>query len=347
MLVVDDSRFYRNRVAEMISSDSGFQVVDVADNGKDAITKALSLKPDVITMDVEMPIMDGITAVKEIMKVRPTPILMLSSLTHEGAKATLDALDAGALDYFTKRFDDIARDKDAIARELCSRLKILAKKRFSSVSRIQKSQSGIENQEKINDNKDKYGFKSKKLLLIGASTGGPSALQGILSSLPMDFSIPIVVVQHMPAAFTGPFAARLNSLCKVRVSEAKQGDDLMPGHVLIAPGGKQIEFESIFDKYKVSIQSGNQDEQYKPSVDICFNSAAKIFNKNILAIVLTGMGCDGKVGSAHLKEKGSSVWAQDESSCVVYGMPQAVVEAGLADRVLSLSEIAATLARGN
>lgn len=345
VLVVDDSRFYRNRVAEMLAADGELQVIDMAENGAEAVKKVLTLRPDVVTMDIEMPIMDGISAVREIMKARPTPILMFSSLTTEGAQATLAALEAGALDFLPKRFEDIARDKGEVARELCRRLKMLGRKRLG-FPRVAPAMPAAKASAPTAHVSAGGALRNCRLLLIGASTGGPAALQTILSSLPENFAVPIVVIQHMPSAFTGPFATRLNSLCKVQVDEAKDGDLLKPGRVLIAPGGKQLELHGAGAGFKAVIRESKAEEQYKPSVDVGFNSAAAVIGKGVLAIVLTGMGADGKKGAASLKAQGSSVWAQDEESCVVYGMPQAVVDAGLADRVLSLPEIAATLAHG-
>ena len=344
VLVVDDSRFYRNRVVEMVSADPGLQVVDTAENGRDAVQKVREKRPDVITMDIEMPVLDGIAAVREIMKIQPTPILMFSTLTTEGARATLDALEAGALDFLPKRFADISREKAEVANELCRRLKALGRKRFSSVvaPRPVKPAAPLSATTAARD-----ALKSYKLLAIGASTGGPAALQTILTGLPADFPLPTVVVQHMPAAFTGPFAARLDTLCKVDVKEARHGDGCVPGTVLIAPGGKQLEFERAGAGLRVKLRDSLAGEQYKPSVDISFNSAADVFGAGVLAVVLTGMGMDGKAGAVRLKQRGATVWAQDEASCVVYGMPHAIIEAGLADRILSLGDIAATLARGS
>lgn len=344
VLVVDDSRFYRNRVVEMLSTDPDIKVVDTAENGADGVRKAKEQRPDVITMDIEMPVMDGIQAVREIMKAQPTPILMFSSLTTEGAKSTLDALEAGALDFLPKRLEDISGDRAEVAAELCRRVKQLAKKRLHApMAGVQPVPAAKPPARPAHTAKD---LKGCRLIAIGASTGGPSALQTILTQLAADFPVPIVVTQHMPAAFTGPFATRLNTLCRVNVREAKNGDPLLPGTVLIAPGGKQMQIEKSMTGLRVKVRDG-ANEQYKPSVDITFASAAEAVGGGVLAVVLTGMGADGKSGAAELKKKGSSIWAQDEASCVVYGMPHAVVDAGLADRVLPLLEIGVTLARGS
>jgi len=349
VLVVDDSRFYRNRVVEMLSADPDLEVIATAENGAEAVQRVREKRPDVITMDIEMPVMDGITAVREIMKTQPTPILMFSSLTTEGAKATFDALEAGALDYLPKRFEDIAGDKAEVAAELCRRLKHLGKKRlspFGSGASHAAAHAHAKAPVRPAHGAGIKDLKSYRLVIIGASTGGPAALQTIFAELNADFPLPIIVVQHMPAAFTGPFAQRLNSLCRVRVKEAQNGDVAAPGTVLIAPGGKQLEFERM-GSLRVKVRDAAAKEQYKPSVDVTFGSAAEVIGSGILAIVLTGMGADGKLGATELKKRGASVWAQDEASCVVYGMPHAIVEGGLADRVLALPEIGVTLARGS
>lgn len=339
VLVVDDSRFYRNRLVEMLSADPELHVIDTAENGLDALHKTRQHRPDVITMDVEMPVMDGIQAVREIMKAQPTPIMMFSSMTTEGAKATLDALDAGALDFLPKRFEDIAHEKSDIAGELCRRLKVIARKRLGPVHAVRPAVPAAAAARDV--------LKTCKLVMIGASTGGPAALQNILAGLDAEFPLPILVVQHMPAAFTGPFANRLNSLCRVHVKEAEHGDAVAPGNVLIAPGGKQLELERGAAGLRVKVRDSVPGEQYKPSVDITFASAAETVGNGVLAMVLTGMGMDGRAGAALLKRRGAAIWAQDEASCVVYGMPHAIVEAGLADRILSLTEIGATLKRGS
>lgn len=344
VLVVDDSRFYRNRIIGMLSADPALEVIDTAENGREAVQKVLEKRPDVIIMDIEMPVMDGITAVREIMKTQPTPIMIFSSLTVEGAKATFDALEAGALDYMPKRFEDMVGDKSQVMAEFCERLKHLGKKRLSLFGHAHASSTAKTPARPAQD-KAIRDLKSYRLVIIGASTGGPAALQTILSGLNADFPLPVVVVQHMPGAFTGAFAQRLNSLCRVRVKEARNGDIAAPGTVLIAPGGKQLEFER--GALRIKVRDAIPKEQCKPSVDVTFGSAAEMIGGGILAIVLTGMGSDGKLGATELKKRGASVWAQDEASCVVYGMPHAIVAGGLADRVLSLSEIGVTLARGS
>jgi len=355
VLVVDDSRFYRNRLCEILASDANIQIVGTAENGREGVEKALSLKPDVITMDIEMPIMDGISAVREIMNKRPTPILMLSSLTAEGAQATLDALDAGAVDFLLKRLDKLTYKKAEFSGTICKKIRTLGNRssHFSKLA-LGKDKSDIQfsarraNSERSANALERGGLLAGKfkIIVIGASTGGPVAVQSILCALPRDFPVPILVVQHMPASFTGSFAHRLDSLSELSIKEAEDGDVIVVGKVYVAPGGRQLVLEEKADGPLVKIRDSNENEQYKPSVDITYKSVSEIYGKEVLAIVLTGMGSDGRDGAALLKSKGSEVWAQDEHSCIVFGMPHAVIDAGLADRVLPITEIAHQLALG-
>ncbi|MFG0606599.1 chemotaxis response regulator protein-glutamate methylesterase [Vibrio mimicus] len=366
VLVVDDSSFFRRRVSEIINSESRLEVIDVAVNGKEAVEKAARLKPDVITMDIEMPVMDGISAVREIMANNPVPILMFSSLTHDGAKATLDALDAGALDFLPKKFEDIARNRDEAVTLLQQRvLSIASKKMFlrrpamaprpsstlsSSTASSSLAQERSAPTTSLTSNRPsvsitaatrfKASGKKYQLTAIGTSTGGPVALQKILTKLPANYPHPIVLIQHMPATFTAAFASRLNTLCKIEVKEAEDGDALRPGVAYLAPGGKQMMVDGRPGAARLRILDGGDRMNYKPCVDVTFGSAAKIYGDKVLSMVLTGMGADGREGARMLKEAGATIWAQDEESCVVYGMPQAVAKAGISSEDLPLDRIA-------
>lgn len=361
VLVVDDSSFFRRRVTEILTEDKNLEVIDVAVNGEEAVQKAAELKPDVITMDIEMPVLNGIDAVKQIMAKSPTAILMFSSLTHQGAKATLDALDAGALDFLPKKFNEIAKNSEDAGSLLRQRVSQLARRRgftarrptsprTSSIAKPTRSIAKPTTPEtrKLPETK-RGGVKSSsgktyKLLAIGTSTGGPIALQKILTKLPANFPLPIIMIQHMPAAFTGAFATRLNSLCKIEVKEAIDGDKLKPGCAYLAPGGRQMIVDGTENAAKLKIIDDNSERiAFKPSVDISFGSAAKIYSGNVLGVILTGMGSDGKEGSRMLKGKGATIWAQDEQSCVVYGMPQAVTVAGLSELSLNIDDIAPSI----
>ncbi len=357
VLVVDDSSFFRRRVSEIIESDRELEVVGTANDGKDAIEKTKLLRPDVITMDVEMPVMDGITAVREIMAAAPTNILMFSSLTHDGAKSTLDALDAGALDFLPKKFEDIARNRDDAVTLLLSRIKQIARKpssgrrRTSSPATDVRSKPAVTSTSRSASSISQAPSKSSafikkpcSIVAIGTSTGGPVALQTILSKLPANFPHPIVLVQHMPAAFTPAFAGRLNQCCKIQVKEAQQGDLLKPGQAYLAPGGCQMLLEGSKSQAKIRIINDESDRlTYKPSVDVTFGSIAKLYRGEVLAMILTGMGADGKEGSRMLKSAGSVIWSQDEASCVVYGMPQAVDKAGISSLSLPLDSFSAKI----
>ncbi|ATG73216.1 chemotaxis protein CheY [Zobellella denitrificans] len=353
VLVVDDSSFFRRRVSEILNQDPLLTVVDTAANGQEAVEKAKSLRPDVITMDIEMPVMDGISAVRAIMQQSPTPVLMFSSLTHEGARATLDALDAGAMDFLPKRFEDIARSKEEAVLLLQQRVKAIARRRtfasprpLATPLRERPAPSALLAERStptpaVTERRTppRRSGKGYQLLAIGTSTGGPVALQRVLTRLPASFPHPIVLIQHMPGTFTTAFAARLDGLCQIRVKEAEDGDQLRPGHAYLAPGGKQMLFEGRPGAARLRIMEGNDKVNYKPCVDITFASAAKTYGGNVLAVVLTGMGADGREGARLLKEQGATIWAQDEESCVVYGMPQAVAKAGIASESLPLSLI--------
>ena len=358
VLVVDDSGFFRRRVSEILSADPDIQVVGTATNGREAIDQAQALKPDVITMDYEMPMMDGITAVRNIMQSCPTPVLMFSSLTHEGARVTLDALDAGAVDYLPKNFEDISRNPEKVKALLCEKVHTIARsnRRFSTFSPPSAPTAAAPAARgaapapasrpspaspAATSSAAAPTRKSYKLVAIGTSTGGPVALQRVLTQLPASFPAPIVLIQHMPAAFTKAFAERLDKLCRITVKEAEDGDLLRPGLALLAPGGKQMMVDA---RGVVKILPGDERLNYKPCVDITFGSAAKSFSDKVLAVVLTGMGADGREGARLLKQSGSQVWAQDEASCVIYGMPMAVVKANLADAVYGLDDIGRHLA---
>ncbi|AZF11861.1 Chemotaxis response regulator protein-glutamate methylesterase CheB [Pseudomonas sp. R2-37-08W] len=364
VLVVDDSGFFRRRVSEILSADPTIQVVGTATNGKEAIDQAIALKPDVITMDYEMPMMDGITAVRHIMQRCPTPVLMFSSLTHEGARVTLDALDAGAVDFLPKNFEDISRNPDKVKQMLCEKVHSISRSNrrslfsapaptpapapapvvapTSSFSRpapapvARPAPAAPTRAAASSAHSPAPKRKAYKLVAIGTSTGGPVALQRVLTQLPANFPAPIVLIQHMPAAFTKAFAERLDKLCRISVKEAEDGDILRPGLALLAPGGKQM---MVDGRGAIKILPGDERLNYKPCVDITFGSAAKSYGDKVLAVVLTGMGADGREGARLLKQGGSAIWAQDEASCVIYGMPMAIVKADLADAIYSLDDI--------
>ncbi len=368
VLVVDDSSFFRRRVTDILTKDPQLEVIDVAINGQEAVDKALLLKPDVITMDIEMPVLNGIDAVKKIMAQSPTAIIMFSSLTHQGAKATLDALEAGALDFLPKKFSEIAKSTDEAGSLLRQRVMQIARKRSfmrpksaslrspsldntrdiskesTVVSRQRPAVTPVSQKGKNAGTVKRASGKEYKLLAIGTSTGGPVALQAILTQFGKDFPLPIVMVQHMPAAFTAAFANRLNSLCNISVKEASDGDVLKAGCAYLAPGGRQMIITGSENSAKIRIIDDDSPKvTFKPSVDISFGSAAKIYAGKVLGVILTGMGSDGKEGSRMLKAKGATIWSQDEASCVVYGMPQAIDKAGISHLTVPLEFMASSM----
>ncbi|MES9853382.1 MAG: chemotaxis response regulator protein-glutamate methylesterase [Candidatus Thiodiazotropha sp. L084R] len=345
VLIVDDSAFFRNRVAAALQSADDVEVVGFAANGAEAIRQNKSLKPDVVTMDVEMPVIDGITAVRKIMAEEPTRILMFSAVTTEGAKETLDALDAGAMDFLPKEMSNPVSGSAETAKELLDRVRNLGR---SSLSRSRSSVKEYLNQSsRVSPIKQASpSFTSNpELVAIGASTGGPVALRQILSALPRNFPLPVVAAVHMPGSFTKAYAERLDVACAIKIKEAVDRDRLIPGEGLIAPGGKQLRVVRGAGGYQIRISEALPGEIYHPSVDVFLSSVAESIRGKALGLILTGMGADGLKGAEKMKNTGASLWSQDEKSCVVYGMPQAVEKAGLSDRVLSLDEIGPLLAR--
>ncbi len=336
VFVVDDSSFFRRRITEFLSSHPEIEVIDYAVDGIEAVDKVRKLKPDIITMDIEMPRMNGIDAVKQIRKFSNTPILMFSTLTEEGAAATFDALNAGASDFLPKKFDEIAKERNEIITTLCDRVISLAKKgKMSTAPKVPDVLKRVSS----------TSMSAYQLAVIGASTGGPIAIEKVLKTLPASFPIPIVLIQHMPASFTGAFAERLNRMCAVNVVEAKDGDVLKNGVVYIAPGGRQMRLKRNRRENVLVVNDDPPQTTYRPSVDITFESIASEYTGRVLAIILTGMGNDGCEGARALRAKGASVWAQDEETSVVYGMPMHIVKANLADKVMSVDEIGTSLAR--
>ena len=378
VLVVDDSGFFRKRLTEILSSTGEIQVVGAASNGREALQLVEKHRPDVITMDYEMPVMDGITAVRQIMASRPTPVLMFSSLTYEGARVTLDALEAGAVDFLPKNFEEIARSSSKLQEILRQRILEVARSRPGSGSapsqtgaakgrqgaaaQPAKPQGSARTESRPEQPTEarpsrttgaspssggrKTPARHYDIVGIGTSTGGPIALQKVLVELPARFPAPIVLVQHMPASFTPAFAERLNKMCRITVKQAEDGDALEPGVAYLAPGGQQMLVEKKGGGARVRIIPDDGRLNYRPCVDVTFGSLARNFPGRTLGLILTGMGADGKEGCRMMKQSGSVIWSQDEKTSVIYGMPMAVAKAGLTDGVLPLDKIAARLAEG-
>lgn len=337
VLVVDDSAFMRKAISMMIEDDPDIEVVGTARDGIDAIEKVKSLNPDLVTLDVEMPRMDGITALKKIMSDHPLPVLMVSSLTVEGARATIDALSAGAVDFIPKQLSYVSLDITKIKDDLISKIKAITKRRTRIFTRP------LTNRIAPSEKTPRIRMSRAQIVTIGISTGGPFSLQRVIPSLPVNFPVPVAIVQHMPAHFTKSLADRLDSISRLEVCEAEDGMELTRGKVFIAPGGLHMKFRRSGGSIRIVVSRDPGDTLHRPSVDVTFSSAFELFGANVLATVMTGMGHDGLEGVRLIKRAGGKVIAQDEDSCVVYGMPRSIVEAGLADTIVPLEDIPATL----
>jgi two-component system chemotaxis response regulator CheB len=344
VLIVDDSSFMRMAIRSILSRDPEIEIVGTAVNGADGVAKALALKPDIITMDVEMPVLDGISALKEIMRSNPTRVIMVSTLTKEGATATFDALESGAVDYVSKSTCDSGVEHNQFREELLLKIRAAAAtsfaRKFAPVASPARSQPAGANRSRT------FSVKTE-FVGIGASTGGPVALQEVLSRIPATFNQGIMVVIHMPKAFTAPFAERLNSKCALPVKEAADGDLLLPGHVLVAPGGRHLTLQRKGGGIVIQTTTVENYPKYVyvPSIDLMMSSLADACKGPMVGVILTGMGNDGLNGMRRIKEKGGLTLVQDKASSTIYGMPKACVEAGIADEVLPLDQIGAELGR--
>ncbi|NGZ74745.1 protein-glutamate methylesterase/protein-glutamine glutaminase [Saccharibacillus alkalitolerans] len=340
VLIVDDSAFMRRAISLLFESDSDFFIAGIARNGLEALEKIQRLKPDLVTMDVEMPEMDGITALAQIMERHPVPVVMLSVQTDEGTEATIRALQLGAVDFFLKDRLVHEPDRSEVVLDFLERVKAAA---GAKVPRPGTGEEAAASKEEKKPETDRP--RTADLLVIGCSTGGPSALQSILPRFPENFPIPVVVVQHMPPGFTKPLADRFDNLCALNVREAEDGDVLTPGTAYVARAGFQTILERKSDgSTQLRIRSDlAPNALYKPSIDVLLTSAAPLFGSRLLTAILTGMGVDGTAGCRDVKNLKGRVVAEAEESCVVYGMPKSVYEAGLADRQVPLSQIYANL----
>lgn len=332
VLIVDDSATAREVLSNALSKDSEIEVIATAPDAYTARDKIVTLKPDVVCLDVEMPRMDGITFLRKIMKYMPVPVLMVSSLTQKGASVTLDALEAGAVDFVAKPHQNIYDGIDDIEKELISKVKMVASSNIQA--RILKR---VDN-EKESEKKYSLSNTTNKIIAIGASTGGTVALAELIKSFPRD--IPgTVIVQHMPAGFTDSFAKRLNEISQVEVVEAKDGDTISKGKVLIAPGDYHMVIRREGAQYKIKLGTGDKISGHRPSVDVLFNSVSKYAAGNAIGIILTGMGSDGAKGLLKMKISGSKTIGQSEKSCVVYGMPKVAKDIGAVEFELNLEDI--------
>ena len=344
VIVVEDSSFMRSAIVSLLEAESDIQVVATARDGKDGLQKAREHDADVMTLDVEMPRLDGLSALKELMRTNPMPVLMVSSLTEAGAETTLKALEYGALDYILKA---LGGDNAAFGKELRNKIRLLARKK--AITRLKyrrlhniptSSQHALPQPQQPANYIQTPLTGPRDLIVIGVSTGGPPVVQKILSALPGDLRACILVAQHMPASFTGPFARRLDGVCAIDVSEARDGDKLKYGHAYICPGGKHIGLRMAGPLPEVFVSEEPRKALYKPTVNILMETAGQCMGYKTLGVMLTGMGSDGCEGAMTLREKGGCLIAQSEASCVVYGMPKAVIDARLANQILDADDIA-------
>jgi two-component system chemotaxis response regulator CheB len=346
VMVVDDSVVIRRLVKEILDADPRIEVVGTAQNGLQALQKLAELKPDAITMDIEMPVMDGIACVRELRKTHPRiPIVMFSTLTERGAAGTMDALAAGASDYVTKpaNVGSVTESRHNISEQLIPKLIALTGARrlvvrSAALPPPQPISAGIRGAAATGRRTAPFA-----VLAIGSSTGGPDALAVLLSALPADLPVPVVVVQHMPPLFTRMLAQRLDSTCKLTITEAAEGDLVERGRVLIAPGGQHLELRNKGATVVAHLTDAPPENFCRPAVDVLFRSVSTVYRNRVLGVVLTGMGRDGAQGATAIRAAGGEMFAQDEASSVVWGMPGAVVMAGQADRVLPLSQLAAQI----
>jgi len=372
VLVVDDSAFMRQAISSLLKSSGEIEVIGTARDGVEAIEKVSELNPDVVTLDVEMPRLDGLEALKKIMAENPRPVIMLSSLTQVGAEATIQALLAGAVDFVPKPSGAVSLDIEKVREDLLKKIRSASKISRAQLLRIRRTgtpglgrlgieesrrteapvqQTGDQAAEKVivggkgTGGAEKDAFSApvlsrakpfRRVVVVGTSTGGPGALHEVIPRLPADLPAPVLVVQHMPVGFTRSLAERLNKLAAMPVKEAQPGDRLSAGQVLVAPGGYHLE---VNKEGTVNLTQSPPQHGVRPAVDVTLESAVAAYGASCLAVIMTGMGFDGTRGAALVKKAGGTVIAEHESSCVIYGMPRAVVESGLADQVVPLEEI--------
>lgn len=355
VVVVDDSAFMRKALSTMLGKDPDIEVIATARDGEEGLETVRRLQPDVVTLDIEMPRMDGLTTLRHIMMEMPRPVLMVSSLTTDGAVATLKALELGAVDFIPKQLSKVSLDIVKIENELREKVKAISRRRLVRPGRLVRpvqtaAAAGVQHAAPAVSHYAPSAATGllpirsarpvRDIVAIGVSTGGPPAVQKVLSRLPENFPASILIAQHMPAAFTGPFAKRLDGVCAIKVKEAENGERLTPGTAYIAPGGKHLRLEQRGTMIEVVVTGDPAEALYKPSANVLMESVGKKFGRRALGVILTGMGSDGMEGMKVLKQAGGRAIAQSDATCVVYGMPKAIVDAGLSDEIVDIDDVA-------
>lgn len=337
VMVVDDSALMRKLITEILEKDPGIEVVGTAMDGLFALKKIPQSRPDVITLDLDMPRMDGLTALRYIVNDYSIPVVLVSSLTTKGGALTLEGLALGAVDFITKPKDAISLHINEIADELIQKVKAASRVSVYKMPRPVLKQDVF--RQTVSIRKDVPAVNLKKVVAIGVSTGGPNAISCILPKLPADLPACVLIVQHMPEGFTAAFANRLNQACNIRVKEASEGDQLMPGTALIAPGSRHLKVARIGKGGVAVLSSAPPVNGHRPSADVLFDSVSEEFGPEGIGVIMTGMGVDGARGLGKIKAQGGRTIAQNEESCVVFGMPKAAIDMGHVDEILPLEEI--------
>jgi len=340
VLVVDDSALVRSLLSEIINRQPDMECIGAAADPLIAREMIRELNPDVITLDVEMPRMDGIDFLGKLMRLRPMPVVMVSTLTERGADVTLRALELGAVDFVAKPKIGVADGLKLLAQDITDKVRIASKARMNRPPSAAAAASAAAQPQQVPTSIGR--LSTEKIVFIGASTGGTEATKEVLAQLPADFPA-VMVAQHMPPGFTKSYATRLDGLCKIRVSEARDGDRILPGHAYVAPGGFHLSVERSGSNYIARVQDTEPVNRHKPSVEVLFKSAARTVGPNALGLMLTGMGADGATAMREMRDAGSYNLVQDEASCVVFGMPKEAIAAGAAHEVLPLNQIAGKL----
>lgn len=338
VLIIDDSAVMRQILKQILSEDPSLEVVATASDPMLAREKILRLLPDVLTLDVEMPRMDGLTFLEKLMRAHPLPVVMISSLTDRGCETTLRALELGAIDFVSKPKIDVADGLLQMAAEIVEKVKAAAHARVACLRRAAPATAAVPLSAQA------LIKSTHQVIAVGASTGGTEAVRDVLEPLPAD-SPGIVIVQHMPEKFTRSFAGRLNSLCRIGVKEAEDGDRILPGHALVAPGNFHMEVVRNGAGYRVRVFQSERVNRHRPSVDVLFRSCARHLGANAVGVILTGMGADGARGLLEMRQAGARTIAQDEASCVVFGMPKEAIALDAAEHVVPLSGIPACALR--